>query len=182
MFLEFLYNPKLSLILSLCSPSSIILSWSLCTFSSCQHRLEDSLNSCGDKKSSPGVKISGAGVSTTAITKQFQLPASWQISKWCLDSSVPQSNNSTRRRAQPPCWPSCLFSSTTTIENPVLSNVLLWLYFYIWNWTTYQTLLIETLYYHITFNSTLFQPKIAFAFDPLYQMFSLSYPKWHLIS
>lgn len=77
--------------------------------------------------------------------------------------------------------PPCLFS-TTTSENLVLSNVFLCLC--IWNWTqpTKHYWLKHSLCYHITFNSTLLQPKPAFTFDPLYQMFSLSYPQWDLIS
>lgn len=135
----------------------------LCTLSSCQHRLEGSLNSCGHKKSSPRVKISSAEFSTTAITKQFHLPASWQISKWCLDLSVPQSNNSIRRRAQPPCWPSIHLSLQHhhLQKSGSFQCASLALPLHLKLNKTYQTILIETLCYHITFNSTLLQPKIA---------------------
>lgn len=86
-----------------------------------------------------------------------------------------------QEETQPPRWPSIhqhhhLWKSSSFQCASLAVPLLLKLN------TTYQTLLIETLCYHITFNSTLLQTKIAFAFDPLYQMFSLSSPQWHLIS
>lgn len=111
------------------------------------------------------------------------MPVLWQVSKRCLDISVPQSNSSIRR-ASPPRGPHIHLSlqhhhlwKSSPFHHASLAVPL-----HLKLNTTYQTLLIETLCYHITFNSTLLQTKIAFAFDPLYQMFSLSYPQWHLIS
>lgn len=112
------------------------------------------------------------------------MPVLWQISKWCLDINVPQCNSGIRRRVHPPhgpsiqvslqhhyLWKSSPFHHASLVVPPCLKLN-----------TTCETLLIETLCYHITFSSTLLQPKIAFIFDSLYQMFSLSYPQWHLIS
>lgn len=112
------------------------------------------------------------------------MPTLLQINKYCLDVSVPQSNSSIRKRAQPSHDPSDYLSVQYhhLWQSSPFHCASLAVYLCLKLNTTYQTVLIETLCYHITFNSSVLQPKIAFAFDLLYQMFSLSYPQWHLIS
>ena len=107
------------------------------------------------------------------------MPALLHINIYYLDVSVPRSNSGIRKRAQRSHGPSDHLSLQ---HHRLFHCASLAVYLRLKLNTTYQALLIEALCYHITFNSSVLQPKIVFAFDPLYQMFSLSYPQWHLIS